>query len=110
MTTDKEKIKTAVIRVLSSQVGIWITYGVLNRMLHVFTGQQVRKGVLNRAIYELVRDKDIQRKKRHTCSWTGPFGDIYRIHEISYRIPDNNPKVIHEDTPDMFRRIEEFAK
>ena len=89
MSGDKQEIKQAILKVLRAKAGVWLTFDELSSVVTAAMKRPVWQGTLYRAIFELHRDRAIERTRK----------DIYhkemKFNETLYRVPDN-------ETPDMF--------
>ena len=94
MNSDKQEIKQAILKVLRAKAGVWLNYDELSSAVTETMNQPIWQGAFYRAIYELHRDRTIERTRK----------DIYhkelRVNETLYRVPDN-------ETLDMFGELEE---
>ena len=97
MTSNKDRIRNAVLSVLNARHGSWTAFHDLRVSTDAILGENAWRGTLNRVIYELVRDNEIERTTIRTVDQPG-----ITICSTLYRIPEP------EGTPDLFRRIEEY--
>lgn len=93
LPNEKQAIKEAILKILRHKAGVWVTFSMLSDLVDNILGEPAWRGAMNRAIYELIRDGQIQRTKQSTNH------NGLMLYDTLYRVPDN-------DTPDLFGESE----